>query len=112
MLLTLYYMAATWIQTWRIQSACNDLSRYVAQRSSIAFFYAATGSPRKQPNVALLAVADASSSSSAAAAAAATTTTPTANGVDESTANVVDAADSVIIADEDIAGKLVKTVVW
>lgn len=87
MLLTLYYMAATWIQTWRIQTVCNDLSRFVVQHSSIAFF-AAIGAPR---NTAIVAN-DASSSAS------------TVTAVNDS--NDADATN--VIADEDTAGMLVK----
>lgn len=90
MLLTLYYMAATWIQTWRIQTICNDLSRFVAQHSSIAFF-AAIGAPR---NAAIVAN-DASSS-----------TSPVTAAIDSKAASDVVATN--VIADEDTAGMLVK----
>lgn len=41
MLLTLYFIAATWMQSWRLQRVYAHLSRFVAQRTSIAFVAAA-----------------------------------------------------------------------
>ncbi|XP_034485614.1 biotin--protein ligase isoform X3 [Drosophila innubila] len=37
-MLTLYYVSATFVQSWRIQRACNKIAEQLAQSSSIAFY--------------------------------------------------------------------------
>ncbi|KAL7728868.1 hypothetical protein ACLKA6_004211 [Drosophila palustris] len=37
-MLTLYYVSATFVQSWRIQRACNKIAEHLAQSSSIAFY--------------------------------------------------------------------------
>ncbi|XP_062122556.1 biotin--protein ligase isoform X1 [Drosophila sulfurigaster albostrigata] len=42
-MLTLYYVSATLVQSWRIQRACNKIAEQLAQSSSIAFYTLQTG---------------------------------------------------------------------
>lgn len=37
-MLTLYYVSATFVQSWRIQRACNKIAEQLSQSSSIAFY--------------------------------------------------------------------------
>lgn len=38
MLLTLYFMAATWIQSWRLRTIYTKLSQFIQQNASIVFY--------------------------------------------------------------------------
>lgn len=38
MLLTIYFMAATWIQSWRLRTIYNRLSQYMTQNASVVFY--------------------------------------------------------------------------
>ncbi|XP_020799588.1 biotin--protein ligase isoform X4 [Drosophila serrata] len=43
-MLTLYYVSATVLQSWRIQKACSKIAEHLAQPSSIAFYALQAGS--------------------------------------------------------------------
>ncbi|XP_026841085.1 biotin--protein ligase isoform X4 [Drosophila persimilis] len=43
-MLTLYYVSATVLQSWRIQKVCNKIAEHLAQPSSIAFYALPAGS--------------------------------------------------------------------
>ncbi|XP_017082197.2 biotin--protein ligase isoform X2 [Drosophila eugracilis] len=43
-MLTLYYVSATVLQSWRIQKACSKIAEHLAQPSSIAFYALPAGS--------------------------------------------------------------------
>lgn len=89
MLLTLYFMAAAWIQSWRLQSVCTHLSRFVAQRATIAF-YATASAPVNDIGVGDLATSSCD--------------------LNAASANKEDASggSSQIGDDDDVAGKSVK----
>lgn len=38
MLLTIYFMAATWIQSWRLRTIYAKLSQYMTQNASVVFY--------------------------------------------------------------------------
>lgn len=38
MLLTIYFMAATWIQSWRLRTIYAKLSQYMTQDASVVFY--------------------------------------------------------------------------
>lgn len=38
MLLTLYYMAATWIQSWRLRSICGKIGQQIKDKTSVVFY--------------------------------------------------------------------------
>ncbi|KRG01256.1 biotin--protein ligase isoform X2 [Drosophila mojavensis] len=42
-MLTLYYVSATLVQSWRIQRACNKIAEQLAQSSSVAFYALQSG---------------------------------------------------------------------
>ncbi|KAH8407265.1 hypothetical protein KR222_011794 [Zaprionus bogoriensis] len=43
-MLTLYYVSATFVQSWRIQRACNKIAEQLSQSSSVAFYALPAGS--------------------------------------------------------------------
>lgn len=50
MLLTLYYMAATWIQSYKLRSVSAKLSKFINDQMSIVFFNVQDDVNGKLPN--------------------------------------------------------------